>query len=95
MAFTVDTERIHAASGDITRIAGDIEQSVAAMSARLQAMSGSWTGTAANEFQAVMTEWRAIQARVREDLVTIGQLTARAGTSYQQTEDAVRGLFAH
>jgi WXG100 family type VII secretion target len=95
MAFTVDTDRIHTASADIGRIAGDIESSVAEMTGRLSTLSSSWTGTAATEWQSVLTEWRGLQTRLREDLVTIGQLTARAGTSYQQTEDSVRGLFVH
>ncbi len=95
MAFTVDTDRITTASADISRIAGDIEGSVAEMTSRLSALSGSWTGAAASEWQSVLAEWRTLQTRLREDLVTIGQLTARAGASYQQTEDAVRGLFAH
>jgi len=42
-----------------------------------------------------MADWRALQLRLREDLVRIGALTSRAGASYQQTEDSVRGLFAH
>ena len=69
--------------------------SVAEMASRLSTLSSSWTGTAATEWQAVLGEWRTLQTRLREDLVTIGQLTARAGSSYQQTEDAIRGLFAH
>ena len=95
MAFPVDTDRIHVASADIGRIAGDIEASVAEMTSRLSSLSSSWTGTAATEWQSVLAEWRTLQTRLREDLVTIGQLTARAGTSYQQTEDAIRGLFVH
>ena len=94
MAFTVDTERIHAASGDIGRIAAEIEQSVAAMMARLHALQSSWSGAASSEFQAAVSEWQSVQARVRENLATIGTLTARAGSSYQSTEDSVRGLFA-
>lgn len=95
MAFTVDTDRIEAAAGDMARIAGDIETSVAAMAGRMQSLAGVWSGTAASEWQALLAEWRTLQTRVREDLVQIGQLTARAGASYQQTEDAVRSLFAH
>jgi WXG100 family type VII secretion target len=93
--FTVDTERIQVASGDIARISAEIESSVAAMLARLQSLGSSWTGLAASEFQSVLAEWGALQARVREDLTTIGEMTSRAGTSYQATEDAIRGLFAH
>lgn len=93
MAFSVDTDRIGTAAADIGRIAGDIETSVATMMARLTSLQGSWTGAAASEFQAAVTEWQATQTRVRENLATIGMLTARAGTSYQQVEDGVRMLF--
>lgn len=94
MAFTVDTEQIRNASTDINRIAGDLESSVAAMMARIQGLEGSWTGSAASEFQSVMTRWRNLLNQVRESLVALGQLTARAGTSYQSTEEGVRGLFS-
>ncbi|MBK7611949.1 MAG: WXG100 family type VII secretion target [Actinomycetales bacterium] len=58
MAFTVDTDRIHVASADIGRIAGDIEASVAEMTSRLSSLSSSWTGTAATEWHSVLAEWR-------------------------------------
>lgn len=95
MAFTVDTDRIQTTAGDISRIAHDIETSVTAMAARMQGLQSAWTGTAATEWQALTADWRALQLRLREDLVRIGALTSRAGASYQQTEDSVRGLFAH
>lgn len=93
MAFSVDTEQIGSAAADIGRIAGDIESSVATMMARLTGLQGSWTGAAAGEFQAAVAEWGVTQSRVRENLASIGTLTARAGTSYQQVEDGVRMLF--
>ena len=34
------------------------------------------------------------RGRVREQLVILGQLMSRASTTYQSTEDSVRGLFA-
>ncbi len=95
MPFTVDTERIQAASSDMATIAGEIESSVSAMHARLIALQGAWTGTAAAEFQGLVAEWAALQQRVRGDLAEIAGLTARAGGSYQQTEEGVRGLFTH
>ncbi|MGI8717756.1 MAG: WXG100 family type VII secretion target [Lapillicoccus sp.] len=93
MPFTVDTERINAASVDIKRIAAEIESSVSAMRARLSGLQGAWTGAAATEFQGVVTEWHSLQQRVRQDLAQLGDLTARAGGSYQETEDGVRGMF--
>lgn len=94
MAFTVDVERIQAASADIDRIAADIESAVARMTSMLTSLQSSWTGVASVEFHSTMADWRVTQTRVRDDLAAIGALTARAGTSYQATEDGVRGLFA-
>ena len=40
--FQVDTARIQAASGDITRISGEIESSVKAMMGKLNALQDAW-----------------------------------------------------
>jgi 6 kDa early secretory antigenic target len=93
--FTVDTDRIQAAASDMSSIAGEIESSVGAMHARLTSLDGSWTGAAATEFQGLVSEWSALQGRVRADLAQIASLTSRASGTYQQTEEGVRGLFAH
>lgn len=95
MPFTVDTERIQAASTDMSSIAGEIESSVSAMHSRLTSLQGAWTGVAATEFQGLVAEWTSLQQRVRSDLAQIAALTARASGTYQQTEDGVRGLFVH
>ena len=63
--FQVDTDRITAASGDITRIGAEIDAQVSAMMARLTGLQDAWRGTAATRFQGVATEWRGTQARVR------------------------------
>jgi WXG100 family type VII secretion target len=93
--FTVDTDRIQAAASDMSGIAAEIESSVGAMHARLTSLEGSWTGAAATEFQGLVSEWTSLQGRVRADLAQIAALTSRAGGSYAETEQGVRGLFAH
>ena len=47
--FQVDTARIQAASGDVTRISGEIEASVRAMMARLNALQDAWQGSASDQ----------------------------------------------
>ncbi len=95
MPFTVDTDRLATTSADITRIAGDIESSVAQMMSRIQSLEGTgWSGGAHAQFQTVVTQWRALQTQVRESLEAVGQLTGKASSSYQSTEDHVRSLFA-
>ena len=51
--FQVDTDRIQAASADITRIAGDIEGQVQAMMGRLTALEDAWRA-GDHQFQSVV-----------------------------------------
>ena len=52
--FQVDTDRIQAASADISRISGEIDGQVTAMMARLNGLQGAWTGSASARFQALV-----------------------------------------
>jgi len=74
--FTVDTERIQAASGDIARISSEIDSQVTAMMARLTGLQGAWTGTASARFQALVGEWQGTQKQVRASLDSIGAVLA-------------------
>jgi WXG100 family type VII secretion target len=91
--FQVDTDRIAAASGDITRIGADIDSQVGAMMARLTALQDAWTGSAASRFQGVASEWRSTQARVRESLDQISRLLAQAGQQYAAAEQRNASMF--
>ena len=92
--FQVDTDRIAAASGDISRIGADIDTQVAAMMARLTGLQDAWRGTASSRFQAVAHEWRGTQARVREALDQISHLLAQAGQQYAAAEQQNTSMFA-
>jgi 6 kDa early secretory antigenic target len=92
--FTVDTERIQAASGDIARISGDIDAQVGAMMGRLTALQGAWTGTASTRFQALVAEWQGTQRQVRASLDSIGGVLAAAGAQYAETEAQTVRLFS-
>ncbi len=91
--FQVDTDRITAASADISRIGADIDGQVAAMMARLTALQDAWTGSAASRFQGVASEWRATQAKVRESLDHISRLLAQAGQQYAEAEQQNTAMF--
>jgi WXG100 family type VII secretion target len=91
--FQVDTDRITAASADISRIGADIDGQVAAMMARLTALQDAWTGSAASRFQGVASEWRATQAKVRESLDHISRLLAQAGHQYAEAEQQNTAMF--
>jgi early secretory antigenic target protein ESAT-6 len=92
--FSVDTDRIAAASGDINRISAEIDSQVAAMMSRLTALQDAWTGSAATRFQGVASEWRGTQARVRESLDDIARLLAQASQQYAAAEQRNASMFA-
>ena len=91
--FQVDTERISAASTDISRISTDIDAQVAAMMARLTGLQDAWTGSAAPGSRTWLAEWRATQARVRESLDHIARLLAQAGRQYAEAEQQNTAMF--
>jgi early secretory antigenic target protein ESAT-6 len=93
-SFQVDTERIHAASGDITRISADIETQVGAMLGKLNALQDAWKGSASDRFQVVVNDWKGTQLQVRHSLDDISKALAQAGTQYADAEQANTSMFS-
>lgn len=92
--FQVDTDRIQAASADITRIAGEIEGQVQSMMGRLTALEDAWRGSAAAQFQGVVGQWQATQAQVKASLDGIGRVLSAAGAQYADAEAQAVQLFS-
>ena len=91
--FTVDTERIAAASGDIARLSADIEGHEGIMMHRLTALQEAWTGSASTQFQGVVAQWRGTQQQVRTSLDSIGQVLGAAGVQYAEAEAQATRMF--
>jgi WXG100 family type VII secretion target len=92
--FHVDTGRLQAAAGDISRISAEIDSQVGAMMGRLQGLQDAWTGTASSRFQALVAEWQATQRQVRSSLDSIGSVLAAAGVQYAETEAQALRMFS-
>ena len=92
--FSVDTDRIQAASGDIQRISADIDSQVAAMMGKLTSLQDAWRGSASERFQGVVTDWRGTQTRVREALDLISRALGQAGSQYAQAEQQNTSMFS-
>lgn len=93
MQFQVDTDRIQAASADISRISAEIDGQVTAMMARLVGLQDAWTGSASARFQSVVAEWQGTQRQVRSSLDSIGAVLSAAGAQYAETEANAVRLF--
>lgn len=90
----VDTDRIAAAAGDITRLADSIRADVSELRGRMSALDGSWEGPAKAEFLRVMHDYQGLQSKVNESLTDIAGLTNRVSAAYLEHENATRALFA-
>lgn len=91
--FAVDTARLAAASGDIQRIATQIETDVRAMMSRLNGLQDCWRGAAAGNFSNVTQQWSATQEQVRDSLQQISAALKVTGEDYDLVEQANRTRF--
>lgn len=91
--FQVDSEAVAATTAGMHATMGRIQGEVAGLQAQLVDLQGTWQGQAASAFHGLITEWRATQQRVEENLSAIATALAHAGQQYAQTEDANARMF--
>ena len=63
------------------------------MTASLQDLQSSWTGSASTNFQGVLDKWRATQRQVEESIAQINEALSRAGVNYSDTEQSNASMF--
>ena len=84
--FVVDSETIAAKAAQAKTQVANISAEVTGMTASLQDLQGSWTGSAS-------TNWRGTQKRVEESITQINEALDRAGVNYAETENANAAMF--
>ncbi|WP_030015803.1 WXG100 family type VII secretion target [Curtobacterium sp. S6] len=92
--FVVDSEIIATKTSEARGFMERISSEVNALTASLQDLQSSWTGTASAQFQEVVASWRRTQSQVEESLGQINQALASAGMNYAETEAANASMFA-
>jgi 6 kDa early secretory antigenic target len=93
--YQVDSEAVLGATAAVRTSMGRIRGEVASLRGQLSSLQNSWSGQAADAFQAVASDWTATQQRVEESLAAINQALTRAGEQYAEIEAANARLFAH
>ncbi len=93
--FAVDSEALSAKSAEVQGTIERLRADVNGMQAGLASLSEIWRGSASANFQLLVTDWRATQARVEESLDSINQALAFASAQYAETEAANTSLFMH
>ena len=80
--FIVDSEVIASKSAQAKAHVASITAEVNGMTASLQDLQSSWTGSASTNFQGVLDKWRATQRQVEESIAQINEALSRAGVNY-------------
>ena len=92
--FEVDSDRVISTAQAAARSAGILSGEVDALMRHLQALNDCWKGGAAQDFQAVVSEWEGVQRTVHQSLNNIQEALHLAGSQYQDVEDANRKMFS-
>ena len=91
--FIVDSEVIASKSAQAKAHVASITAEVNGMTASLQDLQSSWTGSASTNFQGVLDKWRATQLQVEESIAQINEALSRAGVNYSDTEQSNASMF--
>ena len=91
--FIVDSEVIASKSAQAKAHVASITAEVNGMTASLQDLQSSWTGSASTHFQGVLDKWRATQRQVEESIAQINEALSRAGVNYSDTEQSNASMF--
>ena len=91
--FIVDSEVIASKSAQAKAHVASITAEVNGMTASLQDLPSSWTGSASTNFQGVLDKWRATQRQVEESIAQINEALSRAGVNYSDTEQSNASMF--
>lgn len=91
--FIVDSDLIASKSAQAQAQVQTIVSEVNGLTASLQDLQSSWTGSASANFQEVLAHWRATQRQVEESIAQINEALSRAGINYSETEMANAAMF--
>ncbi len=92
--ISVDTELLQLKSANVKATVDRISADVQTMKRGLDELQGTWRGSAANNFQALVAEWTLTQGKVEASLASINVALASAASSYAQTEQGNTQRFS-
>jgi WXG100 family type VII secretion target len=92
--ISVDTELLLLKSANVKATVDRISADVQTMKRGLDELQATWRGSAATNFQALVTEWTLTQGKVEASLASINLALASAASSYAQTEQGNTQRFS-
>jgi WXG100 family type VII secretion target len=92
--ISVDTELLQLKSANVKATVDRISADVQTMKRGLDELQATWRGSAATNFQALVTEWTLTQGKVEASLASINLALASAASSYAQAEQGNTQRFS-
>ena len=84
--ISVDTELLQLKSANVKATVDRISADVQSMKRGLDELQATWRGSAATNFQALVSEWALTQGKVEASLDSINLALNSAAASYAQAE---------
>ncbi|MDQ1531578.1 MAG: hypothetical protein QOE37_1683 [Microbacteriaceae bacterium] len=91
--YTVDSDAVAAAASAITGTVARLQGEAGSLHSQLEQLQGTWTGQAAQAFQAIVQQWRTTQTNLEQVLASIDRALRQAGEQYAEIELANARLF--
>jgi len=85
---------IEGAAGEIHGAVGVTQGLLDEGKASLASLASVWGGSGSEAYQAVQMRWDSTSAELNAALQNLAQTISEAGSSMQQTEAGVTGMFA-
>jgi WXG100 family type VII secretion target len=93
MGIRVTPEQLQQVSAQLNSGAASIDGTLRQLAAQVGPLGSDWAGVAQSRFIQLWTEWQRSAAGLHHALTGIGQLTAGAAASYEQTEQGIAASF--
>lgn len=93
-SILVTFESVMQASQDCSTINGQLTQELADLKTYLGPLIASWTGRAAEDYQALQRQWDTSADDLSQLLAEISRSLQIAGDNYRQTEQANSSIWA-
>jgi WXG100 family type VII secretion target len=91
--YHVDASQVLAATKTVQGTIGRIQSDVSSLLSQLTGLQASWSGQASTAFQGAVSDWRATQLQVEQNLAHLSHALGIAATQYADAEQANARLF--
>ncbi|GAB3621814.1 WXG100 family type VII secretion target [Glutamicibacter sp. PS] len=93
--FSTDTGDMQVKSQAVLSTIDRLRSEVAAMQMNLDQLQGTWQGSAAASFHAIVAEWRGTHIKIEEALSNIAGALTHASQQYEEVEQVNASLFRY